>query len=97
MASRNNRFDAQISQTDKVHVLFCLGDCHFSAENSERASLKSLTKLWHPKILNQKKRSIKKHRKKLKKQTKLPASEDKRHDTRMCFSMNQSVDESVGR
>ena len=59
VASRNNRFDAQISQTpDKVFV--CLGACRLSAENNERASLKSVTKIRHPKILNRKKRSIKK-------------------------------------
>ena len=54
MASRNNRFDAQISQTDKV--LFCLGACRLSAENGERASLKSVTKIRHPKILKLKKK-----------------------------------------
>ena len=48
MASRNNRFEAQISQTDKV--LFCLGACRLSEENGERASLKSVTKIRHPKI-----------------------------------------------
>ena len=42
VASRNKRFEAQISQTDKV--LFCLGACRLSAENGERASLKSVTK-----------------------------------------------------
>ena len=58
VASRNNRFDAQISQTDKV--LFYLGACHLSAENGEHVSLKSMTKNRHPKILKWKKRSIKK-------------------------------------
>ena len=53
VASRNNRFDAQISQTDKV--LFCLGACRLSAENGERAFLKSVTKIRLPKILNRKK------------------------------------------
>ena len=37
------RFDVQILQTDKV--LFCLSACRLSAENSERASLKSVTKI----------------------------------------------------
>ena len=36
VSSRNNRFDAHISQTDKV--VFCLGACRLSAENGERAS-----------------------------------------------------------
>ena len=95
MPSRNNRFDVQASQTDKV--LFCLGARRLSAENGERASLKSMTKNRHPKILNRKKRSIKKQnssrkqKKKKKKKKKLPASSDKRHDTRVCISMNQSV------
>ena len=62
VASRNNRFDLQISQTDKV--LFCLGAC-LSAENSELiASLKSVTKIRHPKILNRKKDQLKKKKKK---------------------------------
>ena len=47
VASRNNGFDAQISQTDKV--IFCLGAC-LSAENGEPASLKSETQIRHPKI-----------------------------------------------
>ena len=64
LASRNNPFDAQISQTDKV--LFCLGACRLSAEKDKRASLKSVTKIRHPKIMNQKKRSIKKHSRKKK-------------------------------
>ena len=76
MASRNNRFDAQISQTDKV--LFCLGACRLSAENVERASLKSVTKIRHPKSLNRKRRSIKKEtatkKKKKKKKKKKYAS-----------------------
>ena len=58
MASRNNRFAAQILQTDMV--LFCLGTCCLSAEDVERVSLKSVTKIQHPKILNWKKRSMKK-------------------------------------
>ena len=41
-------FDAQISQTDKV--VFRLGACRLSAENGERASLKSVTKCRHSKI-----------------------------------------------
>ena len=51
VASRNNCFDAQISQTHKE--LFCWGACHLSAENGERASLKSVTKN-HPKSLKKK-------------------------------------------
>ena len=43
MASRTNRFDALISQMDKV--LFCLGGCCLSAENGESAFLKSVTKI----------------------------------------------------
>ena len=54
MASRNNPFDAQISQKDKV--LFCLGARRLSVENGERLSLKSVTKIRHPKILNRKKK-----------------------------------------
>ena len=84
MASRNNRFDAQISQTDKV--LFCVGAYRLSAENNERASLKSVTSIRHPKILNRKKKKIN-----LKKNKTLPASEDKRHDTRVSILMNQLV------
>ena len=101
MTSRNNHFDAPISQTDKV--LFCLDACCLSAENGERASLKSVTKIRHPKILNQKKRSIKnkkkqqktattKKKKKKERKKKLPVSEDRRHDTRVCISMNWSVE-----
>ena len=67
MASRNNPFDAQISQTDKV--LFCLGACRLSVEKGERLSLKSVTKIRHPKILNRKKRSIKKKQQYKKKKT----------------------------
>ena len=91
MASRNNRFDAQISQTDTV--LFCLGACRLSAENGERASLKSVTKIRHPKILNPKKDQLKEtaKKKKKKKKKKKSASEHKRHDTREYISMNQSV------
>ena len=62
MASRDNRFDVQISQTDKV--LFCLGACRLSTENGERASLKSVTKIRHPKILNRKKKDLLKKTKK---------------------------------
>ena len=60
VASISSRFDAQISQTDKV---FCLGVCRLSAENSERASLKSVTKIRHPKILHRKKGQLKKKKK----------------------------------
>ena len=49
-----HRFDAQISQTDKV--LFCLGACRLSAEIGERVSLKSVTSIRYPKILNRKKK-----------------------------------------
>ena len=97
VASRNNHFNAQISQTDKV--LFCLGDCRLSAENGEHESLKSVTKVRHPKILNWKKRATKPPPpppppppRKQKKKKKKTASEDKIHDTRLCISMNQSVD-----
>ena len=86
-ASRNNRFDAQISQTDKL--LFCLGACRLSAKNSERASLKSVTEIRHPKILNRKKNQLKKTART--KKEKPTASEYKRRDTRVCISMNQSV------
>ena len=53
VASRNNRFDAQISQTDKA--LFCLGACCLSAKNGKHAALKSVKKNRRPKILNLKK------------------------------------------
>ena len=62
VASRNNRFDVQISQTDKV--------CCLSAENGERASLKSMTKNQHPKILNRKKKDQLKKKTATKKKTK---------------------------
>ena len=90
MASRNNRFDAQITQTDKV--LFCLGAYCLSAENGEHASLKSVTKIRHPKILNRKKKKdqLKKTAKKRKKT--LPASENKRYNTRLCISISRSVE-----
>ena len=68
MASRNNCFDAQIAQTHKE--LFCLGACRLSAENGERASLKSVTIMRHPKILNRKKDQIKKAAKKKNKKKK---------------------------
>ena len=91
VANRNNCFDAQISQMDKV--LFCLCAC-LSAENGERASLRSVTKIQDQIILNRKKRSIKKtakEKQKKNKKKKNASPEDKRHDTRACISMNQSV------
>ena len=62
MASKTNHFDAQISQTDKV--LFCLGAYCLSAENGERASLKLVSKIRHPKIWNRKKKINLKKKKK---------------------------------
>ena len=72
VASRNNRFDAQISQTDKA--LFCLGACCLSAKNGKHASLMSVKKNRRPKILNLKKNINKKKEKKNKTKQKQTAS-----------------------
>ena len=67
MANRNNRLDAQISQTDKV--LFCLGACRLSAENRERASEVSDEISTSQNFDSGKKNQLKKKKKKKKKKT----------------------------
>ena len=95
MASRHNRFDAQISQTDEV--LFCLGVCRRSAENGERASLKSVTKIQHPKMMNRKKKINKKKKKNSKKKKKKKKKKKCQPQRIKDMTPRVHLDESVGR